>query len=338
MTATDNSSEFQTIKTARAWLSDKFGDMTKRPNRLTADEYVQDARRLKARGADLWLTVLDTTSKNTFFKRRAAVHFYCMCSLESMLKKQNLLQRDPNSRADWLDSVAKIKSMMLFLDRSPTADSLLIVKKRASKKKNLRDLPADWREVMVERMPNYRDCLLVCALTGCRPIELERHGVEVTLTNGILKLRILGAKIGPNSGQEWREISYKNDSTSKNPLVRVLSDMVLATNGVALISISDTRAFSGAVRAAGKRAFPEFSENITPYSFRHQMSSDMKAAGFGPDVGAALGHCSSETACRYGEFRQGSGSMAPDYGVKAARLVQLPLAKAFKNGGSMIRP
>lgn len=51
---------------------------------------------------------------------------------------------------------------------------------RDTKRQDMRGLPDDWRERLIERMPNYGPATLTAAVTGCRPAELA-SGVQLNM-------------------------------------------------------------------------------------------------------------------------------------------------------------
>jgi len=319
---------FETVKLARDWLKaqseQRAGEGTRAPNEGTAADYRRVMERLLKKG-DPWLAAADTTKKSTYFKRRAAILHCTREVIETRMKAQDLLQRnnglkDPAKLAQWSNEVAAIKNAMRLVVGIPEETPLKEVENRETKRKNLGKLPDDWRAQIVKRMPKYQDQALVTALVGCRPVELQRGGVEVSLKDGELVLRVLGAKLGENSGQEWREVAYK--MPTENQLALQLAMKVRRNDGPLHIRIDNERQFSGAMRSAGRRAFKGFPETVTPYSMRHQLSSDMKAAGLDGDaISSALGHSSADTKSSYGLFALGTGGMSPDRAC-AARVVR----------------
>jgi integrase len=318
---------FDVVKQARIWLKSQVEvrttEKTRVPSETTVKGYRLEMVRL-AKSGDPWKAAADTTKKATFFRRRAAILHFCRERVSAHLKAQDDLQRgngllDPVRKEAWLKEVASLKNALNLAEKAPDGPPMEKVERRETKRKDLWKLPESWREVMVDRMPKYRAAVAVSALSGCRPVELERGGVVVSVRDGVLKLRIGGAKIGEHSGQEWRELSWK--LPSNNPLAIIVGRMALENKGEMLVKIDSSKAFSGAMRSAGRRAFPGFSEEITPYSMRHQASSDMKAAGLGDEVSAALGHSASDTKGSYGSFELGNGAMAPDQ-VEAARSIK----------------
>jgi integrase len=335
-----NSEFFDVVKQARSWLINQDETRTKEgtrtPNPDTLADYRLIMNRLLAKG-DPWVAAADTTKKSTYFKRRAAILHTTREVIESRLKLQDQLQRnnglnDPEKHQQWVAQVKAIKNAMLLVEKIPDQPSLKNVVYKATKRKNLGKLPENWREILIGRMPNYETQVVVCALCGCRPGELEKFGVSVSMRNFELKVRVQGAKFGPKSGQKWRELVWK--MPTENPLAMKLGRLAMEKGGDLFVQLEDARKFSGAMRSAGQRAFPDFSETITPYSLRHQLSSDMKASGLsGDDISAALGHRSAETKSSYGLFSLGFGSMAPDR-VAAAR----PVKASTKPGLGLSNP
>lgn len=325
--------QFEVIKEARSWLAGQVktraDDGTCQPSAATIAGYTREMVRLAATG-DPWKAAADTTKKATFFARRASILHFCRANVEEHLKAQDQLQRnngllDPVKKDAWMKHVKAIQGSLKLAQKVPDEVPIKKVDRRESKKKDLWKLPMEWREILAERMPKYRDAVAITALCGCRPQELV-NGVTVSVLDGELKIRILGAKVGKDSGQEWREMVWK--LPSENPLAILLGRVVMQKVGVKggqiIAKIDDPRAFSGAVRAAGRRAFPDFSHDITPYSMRHQVASDMKNAGLGDEISAALGHAVSDTRSGYGAWELGNGLMAPDR-VESARPIKVKL-------------
>jgi integrase len=196
---------------------------------------------------------------------------------------------------------------------------------RHSKRKDLRGLPADWRERMVARLPNYRLAVLVQAVTGCRPDELV-NGVQLEIQSGYLVATIKGSKVTAKTGQPWRRLLWQVDSES--PLVRHLVAAVQA--GASMAKIENAKAYSGAVRAAGAREWPRRKTTVTPYCFRHAAASDMKVSGIDKAlISQALGHCSDVTKQYYGSYHQARGGAVTPDSIEAARAVQVAKKPSF---------
>ena len=313
---------FEIVKQARSWLKNQEEartiERTRTPSPTTVKLYEVEAARLFATG-DPWTAAGKTEKKSTFFLRRAALLHVCRAQVGVLLAEQDKLQRAGLMGDEWLEKIKTLKETIELAEQVPEETPEHLVKRRVTKRVDLWKLPEDWRQVMISKLKNYQEAACVTAISGCRPSELVK-GVEVSVANGMLKIRILGAKTSEFSGQEWRELCYS--LPSENPLAIMLGRIALLKGGSTVVKIDDAKAFSGTVRAAGKRAFPQFGHTITPYSFRHQLASDMKAAELGDQVSQALGHSASDTKGSYGEWGAGNGSMAPS-SVVAARAVKI---------------
>ena len=317
---------FEVVKLARTWLKGQVetrtAEGTATPSTKTVELYRREMVRLLGTG-DPWQAAADTDKKATFFVRRAAILHFCRDVIERGLKAQDQLQRkgldDPAQKEAWVAQVKALKNALNLAEKAPSEPPSHLVKRRQTKRVGLFTLLENWREVMISRLPRYRAAAAVAAISGCRPAELVK-GIEVSVAHGSLKIRISGAKVSKNSGQEWRELSF--DLPSENPLALILGRIALEEGGQTVVKIDDARAFSGAVREAGKRAFPKFGRTITPYSFRHQVASDLKAAELGDQISAALGHSVSDTRGSYGEWGAGRSDRAPNR-IEAARPVKI---------------
>lgn len=331
--------QYEVIKGARELLSTLTSD-TK--NGATKQDYVSKIRRLTARCgsgeayAAIVAEALKTRKKTTWQANRAALKYVWADGIAKLLEEQDKLQRanraaaaaggTPNKEA-WIEIVGNIeqmtKALKLLLEAKLPREGR---ENRHTKRLDMKGLPPDWRERIIARMPKYADQALVAAVTGCRPVELV-SGVELTIdteTGGLVAM-IKGAKISDESGQEWRRMCWAADTDS--PLVSSLAELVgkHPAGSVVRIGVDNAKAFSGAMRAAGKREWPKRKTTVTPYCMRHQAAADMKAVGTmsSGDISAALGHVSDVTKSTYGHANMGRkrGGVAPKQ-VEAARPVQ----------------
>jgi integrase len=246
---------------------------------------------------------LDTTSTNTWFKRRAALIY--------QFKKQiGFLTDEIKLNHDLLYSdecLTELENLATLLSTIETTKLELPKKKKAkskSKKSQLSLLPKgmDWRLKIFERMPNYREQIATLILTGCRPAELV-IGVVWTIEGESLIATIKGVKIGLYSGQEERIITFDKS----NAMANAMYQFVKQKGGAHTVSTASAINLTTAIRSAGRRAFPAYKHSITCYSFRHQLGADLKASGTnGDDISRMLGHASARTKAYYGVRRQGS--------------------------------
>lgn len=260
----------------------------------------------------------DTMSSNTWYSRRAALIHCFRCLLECALREQSIARRTLLESGVSLDSLGAAHWRRLAGRAGVWGHWLSVAKderppyertRRHSKRQDMRGLPTEWQGRVLRRCPTYHHALLVNAVTGCRPAELAR-GIRLSIEEHFLIADIEGVKVTAYSGQPWRRLAWPIDSES--PLVRELTKEVL--NGLREVRIECPKRYSGAVSAAARREWPTRKKSITPYCFRHQVASNMKAAGVdGAVISMALGHCADRTRSRYGSSQQGrrGGAMVP---------------------------
>ncbi|WP_321891472.1 site-specific integrase [Burkholderia cenocepacia] len=210
-----------------------------------------------------------------------------------------------------------------------------------AKKSALKLLPADWRESMWEMAssPEWRQsrpqllpALAVLWLTGCRPAELEQ-GIELVARGNELVIQIIGAKCvdagGRERGQPTRYIGFRIDADS-NPALRFLYAFVAkdAADGVRKRKIMHSKDYLyNSIVDLAKNTFPRLRTRISPYCFRHQTASDLKADPDVPLEHAAklMGHLSDYSIGRYGHAVHGrkgrAGRVAAPF-VQAARPIK----------------
>jgi integrase len=327
---------FETVKKARSLLE----TITKSTaNDKTKASYMSTTRAIfaGARTAEsLIAAAMNTRKTSTWGARSAAMKYRTRDLIERLLQQQDQMQRalrsvaqDDPRWAQWGGVVRDIRVWATLLEALKKAEFPPEGRvRRHSKRQDMRGLPVDWRERIISRMPNYAPAALVAALTGCRPAELVM-GVKLSIQDGELIAYIRGAKETEKTGQPWRKMCWPIDSTA--PLVRAAIELLNEERvGGRIVQIQNARAFSGAVRSAGKREWPTRLASLTPYCFRHQAAADMKLAGTdSSDISAALGHCVDVTKSTYGHVGMGhAGGVAPSR-VEAARPVRIkPLSKA----------
>jgi integrase len=167
--------------------------------------------------------------------------------------------------------------------------------------------------------------MLISALTGCRPAELEK-GVRVHLKKPedlkgfIVEFDIHGAKLSDQKGQETRRITYNPDDKNKL-LSDFLGSIDLFEHASFEVSIKSAGNFSKEVTRISNLIWPAHKEIISAYCFRHQFSSDLKKHYCGNDVSMALGHASSKTRKIYGSASQSRGQL-PQLSISASRDVK----------------
>lgn len=180
-----------------------------------------------------------------------------------------------------------------------------------------RTLPApllSWQEqVMAASTPAQRPFVALMWATGCRPAEIER-GVTVRRVDGGIEIEIPGAKVTAVNGQPRRKILIDARSPAGLHL------------GIALGARQEIE-----MSRKAKRIGNDFADirrrtglaAVSAYSFRHQVSADLKAAGVEKKaIAQVLGHASERTQGRYGrpsKGRAGGGIILDAIGSRPVR-------------------
>jgi integrase len=229
-----------------------------------------------------------------------------------------------------------------------------------AKKSALRLLPPDWRESLWEAAstpewqqsrPQLMPALAMLWITGCRPAELEQ-GIELVAGRDQLVVKIMGAKCvdagGRERGQPTRHIGFRIDANA-NPALRFLHALAErnAVNRMGNYTITHKKDYLyNSVVALGRSAFPKLRTRISPYCFRHQVASDLKAAASDREItleeaAKVMGHLSDYSIGAYGHAvhgRRGRGGRVKvpfvsttrpiKHSPKVDRLVRFKLASA----------
>lgn len=211
-------------------------------------------------------------------------------------------------------------------------------RKSKSKRHSLGVLPIGWVDTYwnnavaaEDKRPLYKqerflDLLATLILVAPRPCEFSRNGsraeheiisqvvqdrakimagdgVLIELKNEQLVFTLAGRKLAANKGQPWRQIHVSvGDSQSE-----YLRDKILANNRRPLVVRLDSpERLTRWLRELSQQCFPTITSDnhVTCYTFRHLISSQMKAAGYsGESIAMALGQQSDVTQQYYGRAR-----------------------------------
>ena len=304
-----------------------FGEFTQ--NEATQSEYIRMFKRLKNKGQsvdDLLEAAKNTTSKNTWYKRRAAIRF---CSFAAINALMNKIVKNINHQKPLGSEMIDIQFYIDLLQNLPDTCPIVFKAKRNSKKETIKPLPDAWREqVIAEVNKKYRLEVLLLAATGCRPEEIAK-GIDAMVTDKKLILRIQTAKVKDGkivtskekklvpylAGQEIRELIFNINSGNifMKDLFKIFQENYNKNNQPELNSYFranpnniDKKTLASAITRAGKRCkFEGLEQNITPYCFRHQLAVDLKSLGVNGDIIAMmLGHAVDTTKGQYGFIKR----------------------------------
>lgn len=311
------------VRTVRACLSTlpaikSKGEPTSK-SAATREDYLKAAKQLLHRGGtgedDLISVVSNTGRSTTFYKRVAALRYYCLWSIGAI--SSDLPQAwDTPTRERLLASYSQLLMTMRALVRLQQQGMTQPRRKRRSKRHALRGLPSTWREDLCLRGAGgkYADALLISALTGARPAEVVK-GIDVwvefddLLGKDILCLYVTGAKVKASQGQPNRFVAYSEDDT--HPLVAALVKRLSTEPSKKLhVQVASAGNFTTEIQRLGRALWRNHDHAITATCFRHQWAADVKMAGDGDAASRGLGHRSAKTRRHYGTAHQARGGQA----------------------------
>lgn len=288
-------------------------------------------RKAQQSGTDLMTMVLATSRSSSYYKRMAAVRYMLATQHQQLILETQVRRRanevsDPEWFHRWRDHCGLLRGYYAQQKLGFTMNR----RKRVSKRQALRGLPDDWREQLCLRAKNgkYACAMLVAALTGCRPAELQA-GVVVSReqhpesAEELIVFRIDGVKVKEWQGQPCRLIAYRTNDP--HPLIRATANL-LDSHGVEAsltVQIKHPGSFTVEIRRLAKCLWSTHPRAVTAYCFRHQWAADMKRTQAGDVVSRGLGHLSAKTRRYYGQAGQArsSGVLSP-FSIEAPRLIR----------------
>lgn len=302
------------------------------PQKRTTKEYLRLAATLLSRSYNapggLSEVLQATESSSTFYKRLAAVQY-------ALLQHHEMLMARLTETADAIQTKRLMHQLTLHLTQlvqlreSRDIGFISPRRKRRSKRQALRGLPASWRHDLYQRanQGKYALPILISALTGCRPAELQ-YGVGVckethpTTGEKFIAFCIRGAKVKAGKGQPGRIITYSADDP--HPLIREICKLVYCSGDVPMqeVKIDSPVNFTVEVRRLAHDLWPQHKWPVTAYCFRHQWSADMKAFTDGDSVSLGLGHASAKTRRTYGTAAQSGADGLTPRSIKATNPIR----------------
>lgn len=219
---------------------------------------------------------------------------------------------------------------LLLEDEADKTPAPSVEGKKNGKRSSLSRQPTDWRSKLLACVnPRDRVALAILAVTGARPAELKKGVLIEAVEDGKLRFKILGAKVKGKNGQPWRTIEDDPRITLGDYwgsiLWRYIRKSGSKTVQIDYQNVEGSHAFQDRIKRAAKRAGLK---NITAYSLRHQLASDLKSLVKNGDISsieasAALGHASERTKQHYGHANQNRRGGGGPPSVEAAREVRL---------------
>ncbi|MCP3944995.1 MAG: site-specific integrase [Desulfobacteraceae bacterium] len=270
-------------------------------------------------------------SKTSYYTYKAAYQYGMVVQLDKLLKAYNdsSKQKDKLSAKEcWAAAreccriieemnpdyaIQHIHNPEKHASRFPGRSTGKKIKKTNSKRRSLAGLPIDWQDQIFKNVSaKYKTSVLALTVTGCRPEEL-RKGIDFFMSeDGLLGVKIDGAKVSETKGQKVRVLYFDPKISVLNQAIKKIVD----DHGPITIKLSSNNsdptktvnAFTRAVKYAASKAGSKFLK-VSPYTFRHQKTSDLKKEGHSEEeVAAFLGHRSTRTQQQYGFVQQGRGA------------------------------
>lgn len=213
----------------------------------------------------------------------------------------------------------------LLRERAKEKGEEIPKRRRTCKKNSVKGLPKDWQLVVLSNL-DAQDKIpyAVAALTGCRPIELDRGTTFQLTLNGKLQITIPGAKYSMTQakGQKYRYITFdpnknllakalRNELLSKSKRkIRIKIHEKVGTRGRGrkksgpMSEAERVKAFGDRVRYVTQKKVGLY--GVSAYSVRHQASADFKVTlKTDKKVAIAMGHRSLIMQDQYSSGKDG---------------------------------
>lgn len=314
MSSTDRSEEYGLVVSVRRHAN----EVNKNISEKSKLDYLTKYERMKRTDS----TPETAGTKKAYYAYRAALLYGTALEVAAALRLRDKAEYGSN---EWQAAMATIKRVAAIFERYPpdpqrthrehgspsfTWQAVADYKARTetgwspsvkSKKRvlaKLKKIP-DWHANLFERItPTHKNAAAICALTGARPSEIAR-GVTVKISGTqdrpTLTIQIRGSKLTARSGQPERTLRIRIDRPEAAHLFaqcQLLGALNVTTHPANL---------TAAVIKAGKKAFPNLRMTVSPYVFRHSVSSELKAAGVSEEhIAQALGHQATKSQQAYG--------------------------------------
>lgn len=184
------------------------------------------------------------------------------------------------------------------------------------------ELPQEKRRARLSRLPNYwlesflsetdrcspalQASLIIVALTGCRPVEVQSATIEQDANTITIRLRCAkDQQAGMIGKPRFRELTMRN--------IGILGEWVLKLR-VIIVQLGTVNPLTTIGAKSIENACARISailnlldsSKITASCFRNQLSADLKRESVASEfISYVLGHTSPRTATRYGTWNQG---------------------------------
>ena len=260
----------------------------------------------------------EPTRKRTWYQVRAAFRRFHAEGICHILRRADACQRSGNAamREEEMGALHEVMAELSSEGRfgkKVQFDPNIERKENKGKRRTLRNFPDDWREMIFNASPErLKRSVAVLALTGCRPDELKK-GISISVSGNVITFAICGSKTNNGHGQPERTLSIWRDEQNAQFFDAIKPGKIQEDDGYIRVSL----------RRISKKIWPKRKSIISAYSFRHQMSADLKKNGIDcEEIALRLGHSVTKTQSIYGHTNQGKSGGIGQFEITGSRKVK----------------
>lgn len=251
------------------------------------------------------------TTKSCYDLYRTSIKFGLINEIKELQKKSDEARKQNNYELMKKLTDDAFKLAVVFKEQFYINIQKPNFKKNNSKKKTLKKLENIENIInglTEKQQAKYSEQLLVYSLFGLRPSEF-RQGIELKSTfennNYFIEATIKGAKVNKQAGQELRTCKVSidfNNNLYKQFFKKILKRNFSNENYVITQSKQDYNSLS-------QIFFRKYKSDVSLYSFRHKVASDLKKSKIDDDtIAKFLGHRTDKSQASYGNYQHGSGN------------------------------
>lgn len=286
-------------------------------NKRTFETYLNIYKRLvnsdkSIKKSEINLLLHKAKTKACYDLYRTSLKFGLINEIKELQKKSDYARKNKKTN-EMIELTNQAFDLAIILkDNFDLNKEKIIFESTNSKRKTLKKMP-DLTNILKNMNENciekYKDILIVYDLFGLRPAEFKK-GVSLKLTkdeNGenVIEATIKGAKIGKFTGQDTRICTTTIDKNNElhNEFLKNVIRQQLRNDGVYEIKQDEKTC-----KSLSKFFYRKYGTNVSLYSFRHKVASDLKQAKTDEDtIAAFLGHRVDKSQVYYGNYQKGSG-------------------------------
>lgn len=285
-------------------------------NKKTHEQYIKTYNRLLKHNENIEknevnLLLHKAKTKSTYDLYRSSIKFGLINEIKELQKKSDDARKQKNTDLMKKFTDEAFELAVTFKEQFDINIQKPNFKKNNSKKKTLKKLENIENIINglnEKQQSKYTDQLLVYSLFGIRPAEF-RQSIELKAffegRNYFIEAKIKGAKVNNQSGQELRTCKVSIDFD--NNLYKQFFKKILKCNFSSKnYEITQNRKDYDSL---SKIFYRKYKSDVSLYSFRHKVASDLKKAKVNDDtIAKFLGHRTDKSQISYGNYQQSSSS------------------------------